>query len=510
MLRAVFGVAFLALVSACSGTGAGAAGSGATAQAANTEAGSGPMSDASGTTGTAGDANTPDAFASPSDSGSCRPDQYLHNGTCLCSVQGAFDHMDGKGCTCQLNIPDTCPGAGADGGAIMICVDKSSDPNNCGACQNRCAPNVGCVHGTCGVQPSVFVQPTPGCTSLKLAYQPTNTTLYWADLGHSTIASIATSAGGMVTTLASATAGSVAAPIDPVPDTAGNVYWINTGTNSIGVRPAGGVPRVLVTGSSIASVAMADPNAPGGVDPLIDGGLGLMGGIPIIGAIALSPDEKTLYIAAGTRFYAVAAPAGGTPAYIGYTNGPEFGIAHALAADATRLFYATDLDGNVQALTFAPTWCDPAAAKAKMCPLRIGHGGGLLLDTIYLRNGVVYWVSNSDVVSHPLNASAPSVAVIAASTATNSNSITSFALGATAIYLAEVDETVAMSGSLEKTQAGFSNGLAAGILVRNIPQGSPDANANPIGMPNSIALDGTNVYYTQGDCSIMKLVDPRQ
>jgi sugar lactone lactonase YvrE len=406
-----------------------------------------------------------------------------------------------------------CPGTVANGAAVLMCVDESSDPNNCGACQKRCALDVGCVHGTCGVEPSVFVQPAPGCISLKLAYRAANATLYWADLGHSTINSIPAPAGGMVTTLASATTGSVAAPIDPVFDSAGNLYWVNTGSNSIGVLPAGGAPRVLVTGSAIASITMVDPKAQGGVDPLVDGGLGTIGGIPIVNAIALSTDEKSLYVAAGTRFYAVPVAGGGTPVYIGYAEGPEHGVAHALTADATKLYYLTDLSGNVEIMTFAPTWCDPAAAVAETCPPRIAESqGGLLLDTIYLRNGLVYWVNDSNVQAYPVAMAPTGFANTVAQTFTQSNNVPAFALGPTAVYLGEIDTSaLTTTGFLEKVPPpGDSGNLAAEVLVRNIPRGMDAQGMPTILMPSSIALDGTNVYFPQGNCSIMKLADSPQ
>jgi hypothetical protein len=99
-----------------------------------------------------------------------------------------------------------------------------------------------------------------------------------------------------------------------------------------------------------------------------------------------------------------------------------------------------------------------------------------------------------------------------AQTSTQSNNIPAFALGPTAVYLGEIDTSaLTNNGFLEKTPApGDSGNLAAQVLVRNIPRGTDAMGMTTILMPSSIALDGTNVYFTSGDCSIMKLADSAQ
>lgn len=54
-----------------------------------------------------------------------------------------------------------CPGGRFCSG---LCKDISSDPNNCGACGNVCAPGVSCLNGTCGCPPGQ-TRCSGGCTN---------------------------------------------------------------------------------------------------------------------------------------------------------------------------------------------------------------------------------------------------------------------------------------------------------------------------------------------------------
>jgi hypothetical protein len=116
------------------------------------------------------DGGAPDVFAGP-----CR--------------RNAFP-TDAGTCQCQEATPTVCPAA---------CVDLETDPGNCGACGNSCAPTATCQAGKCGVEPEsvvVFVDPE-ACKSLDIAFD--DGVLYWASRGTGVVDSDNLETGARVT-----------------------------------------------------------------------------------------------------------------------------------------------------------------------------------------------------------------------------------------------------------------------------------------------------------------------
>jgi hypothetical protein len=70
----------------------------------------------------------------------CAAGQQCQGGACQPATTG-----------CSAPTPDACQVGGRGGGAggRVACVDRQTDPLNCGACGNACPGNQSCVNGRC-------------------------------------------------------------------------------------------------------------------------------------------------------------------------------------------------------------------------------------------------------------------------------------------------------------------------------------------------------------------------
>jgi hypothetical protein len=386
------------------------------------------------------------------------------------------------GCQCQTGLDKVCTVKGLEGGMVPGCIDSMTNASNCGACGTVCEPNAACIAGHCGKSPTALVAAATGCTSIHLVYETGK--IYWTDQGHGTVKSVATT-GGAPTSLSM---GEMAPTFLVVKG--GALYWINSGNNTIRALPAGG-------GAATTIVAMAPPSPDGGLGPTTEG----------IHGIALSDDGMTVYFTAGTDFYKVP-KAGGAAVNVGYSEGPRHGIPKAIAVNTQYAFYPTDLTGNVE---MAPITAMCSAALAAppepLCPLRLARSqGGLLNDAIFVRGDNVYW-ANDDRVKVKSIAAALDAGLAAASTdfagAVNFGNVTGFALGTANAYFGEFPTggTNAADGFVEKSpNPPYAAGMTptATAIARNQPA------------PASLAVDGTNVYWTTNNCDIQMLADMPQ
>jgi len=378
-----------------------------------------------------------------------------------------------------------CPGS-VNGVAMQVCVDAKTDPNHCGGCGKVCDPSVGCNAGTCGTKATEFASAGAGCDSLKITYSGGK--LYWADKGHGTINSLAMS-GGTPTTIAMGEM----APLDIVVSM-GSIYWINSASRTI---------RKLRVGDQAASNVV--------VGNASDAGTGT------IHAIAVSSDGSTLYYSRDTCIYQVSTTGttstkacipvddAGTPcptvvgsACIGSSEWGSNGIPSALAVDSKNAYYTTDQSGNVEIMSLA-TGLEFKVAQSQ---------GGLLLDTIHVDAGRLYWANDNGVyvnTTFVVGADAGIGGALVGQTPGAVNAVTAFAIGSTNVYYAE-------DGYVEKSPptAQSAGTVVTDVLARNVPVLFTDDAGTHQPMPNSIALDGTHVYWTTGDCKIMTLVDSSQ
>jgi hypothetical protein len=279
-------------------------------------------------------------------------------------------------------------------------------------------------------------------------------------------------------------------------DDAGN--WTGGVGNSIMSATAGGQPKTILSPgmapgpSPVSATDAAFPlEQPGQNPPLL--------------SMAFSPDFSTIYFAAGTRFYSIpAAGATAAPKFVAFTQGPEHGIATAVAADATYLYYPAASSGNVEINKLGALCSEDAGPWSSMvgtdgepvCPARIARSqGSLTYDTVVIRGNNLYWGNGSNVrqgdVAGAIGGGAagsdyPSTAF--------SGNVTGFAIGTQYAYFAE-------DGYIEK---GLSPSLSDGsnpnaiVVARGQPQ------------PMQLALDGTHVYWTSANCDINSIADSPQ
>ncbi|HVZ72271.1 MAG TPA: hypothetical protein VHJ20_07840 [Polyangia bacterium] len=400
------------------------------------------------------------------------------------------------------------------------CVDLRRDADHCGRCDRACAARAACNDGACGVEPTVVVAPTPGCASMRLAYE--DGAIYYSDLGHGTINRVPTS-GGAPTVLASdvipATIHtSSAQPLFPnggpvgtnilVRD--GTVYWIGAadrpsvdatgmahggvGTAIWSVR-AGSAPVLVLPYAYVPGPSPVSSVGVNGAAPLED-----PNERPPLSAMTLSPDGATLFFAAGSRIYRIPATVTAPPhgvELVGFTAGPETGFATALATDGDRLFFPSS-DGTGIEMFDLTTPCTPMTgppatgaggrASSYTCPSFVfGSFPIALLDTITISNGFVTWAKENNVWRADLSQHDPSIDGHAIFSDTVSGfGVTGFAVGKTNAFYGE-DTTVEMGSSVS-------------VETGNPPPGRVLARAQP--WPSSFVLDDARVYWTTANCDV--------
>jgi hypothetical protein len=353
-------------------------------------------------------------------------------------------------------------------------------------------------------QTVTLVPAMTGCLSMRIVYD--DSSIFWSDMGHGTIASVAIPSG-VVTTIASnqriaavqTNTGPLEWPVGPVVTAllvhGGTAYWIGaSASGGVGTMvmsaSAGNTPKTLLT------VPMDPPASP----VAVANGLEAQGETPPISAIALSPDASTIYFAAGTRFYSIPSSGGGPVTYVGYTSGPEHGEATTLIADSNYLYYLTSLSGNVEILGLG-VMCDADAAAQGRCPSSAAESqGDLVYDTIVVKGTSLYWGNNSAVLRGDVTAAvAGNLSADNFSATASQTDLTGFAIGVQNAYFGEPGPDDA--GYVEKGAAPpavDATPSPAIVIARDQPN------------PMSFALDGTNVYWTTSRCDINYVADMPQ
>ncbi len=398
---------------------------------------------------------------------------------------------------------------------------------------------------------------------MRVVYDSGN--IYWADMGHGTISSVAVGGGPVTTIVSGAHIAAIQGPDGPFNGPNGNplatallvhagvVYWIgasstascdDAGTCSGGV----GTTIMSATGGAAPKTLLAAGMNPG-PSPVsaVDAAFSLEapGQSPAILTMALSPDGNTLYFAAGTRFYSIPSTGAGTVTYVGYTQGPEHGLATTLTADDNYLYYPTAFAANVEILKLG-SLCDLDASPWTMavggdgqpiCPVRIAESqGALVYDNIQARGGFLYWGNYTSVrMGNVSTAVAGALSGNDFPDSVYQTTLTSWALGTQYAYFAEpggdsvcsqdhatpcvgvpvdgggvnyvcteaspASQTCVTLGYIEK---GIAPSLDGGIA----PNATVVARDQAAAM--SIALDGTNVYWTTSNCDINSIADSPQ
>jgi hypothetical protein len=403
-----------------------------------------------------------------------------------------FTIMADGGCACAPGSDKLCPVPGGNGSMVNTCIDSTTDPDNCGACGTKCDPTVACIAGKCGKAPTALVAAATGCKSIHVAFDGGK--IYWTDEGHGTVKSIATTGGAAAASLSTGEMGPTILLVK-----AGTVYWVDSGNNSIRSASGGGAATTVVAMPPAISATPACDTAC--MVANVDENKGIHG-------LALSPDGNTLYFSAGTDVYKVA-KGGGTITNVGYSEGPRHGVPGALAVDDKYVYYPTGVNGNVEIMPIA-AMCDMAAATAQdpTCPLRQARSQTpLVLDTIFLKGDKLYWAQGQAVrvgsVSAKLDAGLSGQDGNDYSASVNTGVVTGFALGTANAYFGE------FPAAQGKPEDGFIERAANPPYAKDMtPNAVVIARKQP--SPTSLAVDGTNVYWTTSDCDIQMIADSPQ
>lgn len=411
-----------------------------------------------------------------------------------------------------------------------VCADLAVDVANCGACGVACAAQAVCADGVCQPAPRVLVPEVPGCVALDLALEGGQLT--WADFGHGTIRRMATG-GGDVTTLASgialasmsafSTSGSTDEIQYPSPAPIlvrdGTVYFIaadvrpysatiqEQSCDANGTCVPVGLPRqVLVGGAGTAIQSVAPGAAPATLLPAslapatwttsLDYA-GALKSKPAINAIALSPDGKLLYFAAGGSFYVIPSTGARSSAdvtFLGPTKG-QLAMPTAMVTDGRYLVFPAPYADE---WLYAYDISNPCAGIG--CPPRVGGSHvALLADTIVIRDGWVYWGNGATLRRADLSKPFPAAAGTASETAATTssfNGLTGFDVTPRYAYLGD-----GFDGHIERVPLTFGDAPASGASRRLARQQK---------LPSSLVSDGTHVFWTTQDCDVKVVVDPDQ
>jgi hypothetical protein len=382
-------------------------------------------------------------------------------------VSGAFSR-DGGPCTCQGDRPAVC---GAK------CYNLQTDPLNCGACGNVCTGASVCVSGQCSAQPKSVLAPAAGCGIVHLVVS--GTSIIYTDKTHGTVSSVP-AAGGTATSLATGQMGPTLIALN-----GSTLFWLNSTSKSIVKAPLAGTPVTnLITETGD------------------------------INGFAVSADGGTVYYSTASKINKVSA-SGGAATLV--ATEVKQGVPGNLGLDGTHLVYATNHNGDVDVVTLADgkmAQCgiDPPSggeAYGIMCN-RIARSQGQLffdlLDTargpsIYMMGGKAYWIDGSSVKaadgvtttpSAEANGTAYAISTCASTAITDSyggGKFSAFTLSGSTAYLGEADlnNTTSLNGFVEKV---------------NLDGSGKKPLAHLAGPPNSIGVDGSNVYWSADDCGI--------
>jgi hypothetical protein len=344
----------------------------------------------------------------------------------------------------------------------------------------------GCNGGECGAKPTELAHAAVGCGSLKIAYAGHQ--LYWADRDHGIIESveIAEPIPGLATTAGALTplATGEASPTQ-ILISMGNVYWINSGNQTVRtIKSTGGMVTTLATGHAGAS-------GPG-----------------VIRGLAASPDGASLYYAQDTCIYTVstsgpsttkacAPPASACETIAGSTclgsSIDPNGLPSALAVDANNLYYTADSSANIESMSLASG-----------LPIKVAQSqGSLLLDTIFVKGGHIYWVNGGAILDNTAFIAGPDAGLGGQIITSEPDTITAFAIGNANVYYA-------MEGYIKRLPLTAINGAAPYVIARNVRLVGSPPDAGHASPASSIALDGARVYFAAANCQVLSLVDGPQ
>src|SRR5580658_1094135 len=189
------------------------------------------------------DSTVQDVSTSDGGDGGC---VNLCNGSCVDTTTdpnncGACDHHCATGQSCAGSACSPCPTPQIVCASNNTCTDTTSDPSNCGACGHNCQGST-CTASLC--VPSVIA--SPGGLIGDIAVDQSGTHVYWTISGMG--------GGVFAKPFAGGNAAQISYPPNSEDDPRGiavdqnNAYWVDFGSDTVGRQPlAGGVSSYPVT-----------------------------------------------------------------------------------------------------------------------------------------------------------------------------------------------------------------------------------------------------------------------
>jgi len=397
------------------------------------------------------DAGAPDSRndgSSDKDSGcgSCAAGATCVGGQCACANA---EVVCGAACVDKASDPGNCGACGAtclgglcESGACVCsgadtlcggqCVDEQTDSHQCGGCGLVCS--VPCVSGECVIELAAAQQ-----EPRAIAVDATN--MYWTDTSGTVLGILSEPVtGGLITTLASATGGiGLGIAIDGA-----SIYWVNEGTSAnayadgsvLMTGKTGGAPITLASGQTAPSAIATDAAN--------------------VYWINLGSGISTASVMKGGK------TPGGAPVTLASAQ-----TAAAIAVDATNVYWVnrgtsgTSGDGAVMSIPIGG-----AAMPTVLVPGLTGPAA------IAVDAANVYWMTSATLMKVPVGGGPPTTL------ATAGSSEGTIAVDGTNVYWTSYD---GVSSSILKVAA--SGGAPVSIAIDQL---------NPF----SIAVDATSVYWT--------------
>jgi hypothetical protein len=399
------------------------------------------------------------------------------DGSC---ISNAFMHDVGghRVCLCQMETPTSCPGT---------CSDLQIDDDNCGACGQVCPATATCVAGSCTATPTTAVAAAPGCGALWL--YAANGVLAWADMGAGTILQGPTTGPTIPPTVV---ASGESAPTG-VCLRGAKTFWLATvdlaaPPPDAGVPPDGGAGYGLSTTTIRVAEngAVTSVYALTAVKPSPDAT-----GEDAIHGFTVSDDGGTVYFSTGRKIQKVAV-GGGVPTDVAMMDFRGFPNALALAGDL--MAFTIGEIGAVDVVRIgdvvAHCWHDDPLTAIPLdvnCD-RIGvYARSVLLDRVVVSDGLVVWADGDRIDDNALSVTQTNGKMELAESF--DGPIKDLAVSGGIVYFTVADPSAPGAGHIEKVAAASTDGVATSL-------------ARGLNGPDSIAVDGKKVFWSNADCEI--------
>jgi hypothetical protein len=360
-------------------------------------------------------------------------------------------------CDCSVDVPDTC-----GTGATAACVNKQSDPDNCGQCGMKCDAGATCVAGACGMKPVELTTGT-GCGTIRLAISGAN--IYWTEATSGKVRSMPVAGGAPVDV-----ATGQASPSQIAADDKG-VYWLVDGDTTPGSSKI--MKKALPMVAGAPDVLKAAPAADKILGITVNSGKLYYSLVHDVHQIS-TDKAVTADIIVGTA--------------VNYDDPPKIeGIPHGVAVNATMLAWTDVGDRNgVEGDDLLEETATPLTDKTGY--VELAQSVGALKADIAVDATYAYWLNGDQFVRNKLAATmpVPDPAVMVSP----KEEFTAFAINATSVYASNKPGGI-FKHSLIAPKDGDDTTIVAPVMI-----------ARDQMTPSSVVLDAAKAYWATSDCAI--------